>query len=277
MTAESDLTDDIAAFTAEVKRIQDVLDTHKPEDTPPVVLSQAQLDILIDDVDACVIQLKDISRRTYRIYTTGQVAATHGPILTTATDSLTKARIDAKKIKNEFDKLSSICKSIPKQPLPRPIFDSEYENWQSFKDRFDSAFDRDPTLTPANKLEHLQCCMKKDSEAHHLISHFSIEDNNYKLAYDALKSRFERKREIVFSHLDKLMDLPILSNQGGLQHMIDCVNQTLLKIQAMKIPVGEWDPVTTYIVIQRLDFSSRREVEKQFNDNVHILSACMNV
>jgi len=73
------------------------------------------------------------------------------------------------------------------------------------------------------------------------------------------------------------MELPILSNQGGLQHMIDCVNQTLLKIQAMKIPVGEWDPVTTYIVIQRLDFSSRREVEKQFNDNVHILSACMNV
>ncbi|XP_053691576.1 uncharacterized protein LOC128740090 [Sabethes cyaneus] len=81
--------------------------------------------------------------------------------------------------------------------LPRmnmPVFSGNYLDWQSFYDLFESLFHQNPTLTNSQKLYFLKTNLA--DEAASLISHLKIEDANYQLALEKLKSSLRSLHDV---------------------------------------------------------------------------------
>jgi Protein of unknown function (DUF1759) len=73
---------------------------------------------------------------------------------------------------------------------------------------------------------------------------------------------------LVFTYLKSINDLPVLSNQTGLQNLTNTIQTNIKRIQALEIPTTGWDPFIVHIIYERLDPFSRREVETVHPDNV---------
>jgi len=267
MTQKDDLTADTAALETEITRLKTKVDTHDPLASPPVLLSESELDILGEDLKDATTSLKDIRTRTFRLYASTDIAATQQTILDRLTNSLTPVRIQVATIKSEYETRSKSTSLVKREPIPLPKFNGDSATWAEFKDQFDAAFHNDSNLAPSVKLQNLKNLMIPDSIPAKLLSSFTITDTNYNLAYKTLVDRYNKTRELVFSYLDILVKLPVLDSQSGLQHMIDTVNITLQKIQTLGIAIDQWDLFIVHLIYRRLDRFSLNEVEKSHPAN----------
>ena len=92
---------------------------------------------------------------------------------------------------------------LPKIDLPK--FSGAILDWQSFRDQFVPAVHAHAFLSGTEKLIHLKSCLTGEAEA--LISSFKPTDANYPEAWATLNQRYSPKREIIFAHLNKFLDM----------------------------------------------------------------------
>jgi hypothetical protein len=101
--------------------------------------------------------------------------------------------------------------SLPKIILP--TFSGSYEEWLSFRDIFQALIHNNASLTDVQKLYYLLAALK--SEAAYEIHSHQLSSQNYTVACNLLKERYENKRMITNRHVQLLSEQPKLSVESA--------------------------------------------------------------
>ncbi|XP_055836739.1 uncharacterized protein LOC129905311 [Episyrphus balteatus] len=88
-------------------------------------------------------------------------------------------------------------------PCETEIFSGNFLKWPAFRDMFTALYIRHARLSPVQKLFHLRARTK--DHALSIVSKFEITDDNFEVAWAALKEHYENKRVFVNNHLSILL------------------------------------------------------------------------
>ncbi|XP_030767714.1 uncharacterized protein LOC115891411 [Sitophilus oryzae] len=104
-------------------------------------------------------------------------------------------------------------------PMEVPIFYGSYKQWLEFHDSFKSWALKG---TAANVIHSLE-----------------VSSENYQVAWDLLKERFENKKLIALSHIDSICNVPGLTKEShsGLRKMLDELRKDLRALKILGLGV----------------------------------------
>ncbi|XP_017485298.1 PREDICTED: uncharacterized protein LOC108373869 isoform X2 [Rhagoletis zephyria] len=137
-------------------------------------------------------------------------------------------------------------------PCDTEIFYGGYEQWPSFRDMFTAVYINHPKLTNAQKLYHLR--YKTQGKAGQIVKQFPLSDDNFELAWEALRARYENRRVLVDNQIKTLMNLkPIqVENSEDIQRLQSSVNNCLQILATQQVSTESWDPILIYLVTSKL-------------------------
>lgn len=140
--------------------------------------------------------------------------------------------------------------------LNLPKFSGEYENWKSFLDLFLATIDQNKTLTKAQKLTYLRGSLLGPAAL--VIQAYSITDENYTICLDLLKSHYDRKREIIFSFIDKLLNLPSVTHptKDSLSQFNISVRDIATNLKTLGLDLTACNAFITRIIMKKIDSHS---------------------
>lgn len=142
--------------------------------------------------------------------------------------------------------------SIKVPPCDTEVFTGSYEEWPSFRDMFTAVYATHSQLTPAQKLYYLRNKTKGSAGA--IVKRYPLCDDNFSLAWDALKTRFENKRVLVDNQLQILFNMVVekRENSSSLQKIHSTVNDCLCTLKSLDVKVDSWDPILIYLISTKL-------------------------
>lgn len=147
-----------------------------------------------------------------------------------------------------------------------PIFHGSYTQWTSFKDLFSETIHNNPSLSLAQKMQFLKS--KVRGEAERLIQHLQISSDNYNICWEILNNRYNNKRLIFSTHINTILDLPIMKQQSliHIKRMHDVTQECLNAIKNLGVDISTWDPLVVHILDQKLDTDSHTEYIDSLKD-----------
>ena len=138
--------------------------------------------------------------------------------------------------------------------LPRlqtPIFHGSYDTWLSFYDSFKSMCHDNHEIPNIQKFHYLKACVK--DEAAEVIASLETTGNNYQVAWELLKARYDNRKFIVESHVKALFEIPNVSKEFTVRALLDNIQKRLRALKALKQPVDYWDTLIVYIIKNKLN------------------------
>lgn len=142
-----------------------------------------------------------------------------------------------------------------------PTFSGDYNSWSAFQDMFISLVHSNRNLTNVQKLHYLKCNLR--GQAENLLRHTAITNDNYEVAWEALKQRYNNKRVLVDTQLKLLVNHPShhAETVGNIRELIDTVQESLNALRGLEIDFSSWDPLLLFIVIQKLSKDTHKAWE----------------
>lgn len=103
---------------------------------------------------------------------------------------------------------------LPK--LEAPTFNGSFDTWLSFYDSFKSMCHDNSAIPTIQKFHYLKACLKGD--AAEIIASLETSTENYTVAWNLLKQRYNNKKFIIDTHLKALFDIPCISKEFSKKH-----------------------------------------------------------
>jgi len=148
---------------------------------------------------------------------------------------------------------------LPKIVLP--TFSGNIGKWQEFYTLFSSLVDSDRTLTDANKFQYLRTTLQGDALS--VISEFDFIPENYSLALEALKLRYENKRKLASLCLDRIYEFDVSRNpESSRTQLLNVLETNWNSLEKLGVPDLK-DFVKLHISLRKLDLPSRRDFERR--------------
>lgn len=146
--------------------------------------------------------------------------------------------------------------------LKIPEFSGSYHEWQRFMDTFTALAHDNVNLQNIEKFYYLQSSLK--GEALKVLESLPISNVNYLRALQLLRERFENKKAIINAHLKDIFDLPVVSKEShvNLRKYVDTVLRNYRALEGIGESVDQWSTILIYVLLSKLDFSSKREWEQ---------------
>lgn len=146
---------------------------------------------------------------------------------------------------------------LPRLDLPK--FSGNYADWFPFYDIFNSVINNNAKLSEIQKFQYLKSSVT--NEAASIIQSLELSSQNYPIAWNLLKQRYDNKRTIVNMHLRSLFELPTLSKENAteLRQIADGVTKHLQALSALQRPTNNWDDIIIYLICSKLDTITSRE------------------
>lgn len=137
-----------------------------------------------------------------------------------------------------------------------PSFSGEFENWPEFHDAFDSLIHSNSKLSNIQKFYYLISALK--GEAAQSIKSLKVSSENYLVAWELLKKRFENKRLIVQNNIKALFNLePIQKDSYNfLQRFLDNVLKITQSLKNYNQPTA--DALLIYILTAKFGATNTR-------------------
>ena len=153
----------------------------------------------------------------------------------------------------------SLTTKLPKLTLPS--FSSEYTQWVSFWDQFTTLVDKKRDMTNVERLSYLKLSLKDD--AAQIVSSLLVTDANYDIAKRKLEERYNNKCSIVKAHLAAVHALPAIEKESSveLRMLLESTNEHVQALEALGLPVDQWDAILVYWLLEKLDAESRKQFE----------------
>lgn len=164
------------------------------------------------------------------------------------------ASLQFQPLPQSFPQEPNICIKVP--PCDTEIFEGSYEQWPSFRDMFTAVYINQTKLTPVTKLYHLR--NKTTGEAGAIVKRYALSHNNFLLAWEALKCRYENKRVLVDNQMKLLFDIPPATQEDSesIRRIQSSVNDSLATLRSLGIEVESWDPILIRLISTKLpDFT----------------------
>lgn len=170
---------------------------------------------------------------------------------------------------------SSECKHIskPKSKLPPislPKFSGNYNDWMGFRDLFRSLIHNDANLSKVEKHHYLRSSLC--GEADQLLKHLAVTEANYDKAWEAIENRFNNKRIIVKTILNRLLhQRGLLTENGhGIKELLDTTRECLNSLDNLEIDTSSWDAIVVHIVVSKLDNESHKLWEQSLGSSQNV-------
>lgn len=157
---------------------------------------------------------------------------------------------------------SSSTRSIRLPKIELATFDGSYDKWLDFHDSFKNVIDSEKSLSNVDKLHYLRSCLK--DEAASVVKALESTDENYAVAWNLLKERFDNRRLIIQTHVRTLMELPTLNKESptDLRKLLDRVKTHMRALKSLEEKVDSWDTLLIYVITLKLDRVTHKEWEK---------------
>src|SRR3978361_764680 len=145
--------------------------------------------------------------------------------------------------------------------LDIPTFTGKFEDYPPFRDLFSALIDSNNSISNAQKLMYLKSVLK--NEPLDPINNLSITNQNYAVAMQILKDRFDKRLLIINSHLKGLLEVPQLTknNNAQLRNFITQIKKHLESLKALEVPTDNWDLLLIFLYSKQLDFNTRQVFE----------------
>ncbi|XP_075163011.1 uncharacterized protein LOC142235633 [Haematobia irritans] len=152
-------------------------------------------------------------------------------------------------------------------PCDTPPFEGGYSKWPAFRDIFWAVFGAHPDLSPAQKLFHLRG--KTRGEAYQIVSKFDLVDENFQLAWDALKHRYENTRILVHQQMKTLFGIQVAQCETpkSIRVIQRGINDSLSIFRSYKINTENWDPILVHHCSTKLPEETLRAWEDSLTDH----------
>ena len=145
---------------------------------------------------------------------------------------------------------------LPKLELPK--FSGNVKEWPSFWDQY-KAIVHDTDILKITKFTYLRSLLL--GEASDSIKGLALTDKNYEIACDLLEDRFGRKEQIVFAHIQDLMNLSVPSkyNVSSLRKVEDELLSHVRSLETYNITGDTYGVILTPLILSRLPPDLRLE------------------
>lgn len=153
-------------------------------------------------------------------------------------------------------------------PIKLPPFDGKYEEWESFRDRFISLIIQNSDLSEFSRMHFLTSCLK--DRALDCVKNIPVTADNFCVAWDILKSRYESKRRLINVHMLTLLNLPVVPQESvqDLQNIHDKVNTVIATLRNLeRMPEDLWNDMLVCLVSQKLDSVTRKAWNLKYSDD----------
>lgn len=152
---------------------------------------------------------------------------------------------------------------VQQQPLraPIPTFDGRYENWPKFKAMFLDVMAQSND-SDAIKLFHLDKALI--GAAAGILDTKTLNENNYKHAWEILSERYENPRVIIDAHIRGLLSFKKMSHESHreLRQLLDECTRHIENLRYMKQQLtGVSELVVVYLLAAALDRNTRKQWE----------------
>lgn len=155
--------------------------------------------------------------------------------------------------------------------LGLPTFHGKYETWYSFRDIFNSLVHIRTDLTEIDKFLYLKICCKDD--ALNLIESLDVTADNYSIAFELLRKRYENPKAIINFHVHNILfNLPNVVKESPvhIRKLLDTVHQHLSALTKLNLPVTHWDTFIIPLILQKLDDGTKRDWENKNSNNQNL-------
>lgn len=145
---------------------------------------------------------------------------------------------------------------LPKIELPS--FDGKLQNWSKFRDLFVGLVDSKNTISDAEKLEYLQS--KLIGEASLVIKHLPSNNDNYKIAWDLIKKKYDKPVLIKEYYMKLIINQPIMKSGhiDELKPFYSGICESYNALKTLFTDVTSWDPLLLVIIREKLDKNTLR-------------------
>ncbi|CAK9834523.1 hypothetical protein ANTRET_LOCUS11040 [Anthophora retusa] len=153
---------------------------------------------------------------------------------------------------------------LPKIEI-RP-FDGNLVNWSSFHDTFKNLVHENDELIPVHKFYLLQNALRGPLTS--ITENLHASEENYLVAWNTLKQRCNKPRQIIQTHLQLLLELPEIYREtpANLRSLVEKAQVHINALKALNQPVDQWDALLVYIIVKKLDKGTRRAWERTLED-----------
>ncbi|XP_036146016.1 uncharacterized protein LOC118646671 [Monomorium pharaonis] len=156
-----------------------------------------------------------------------------------------------------------------------PTFDGNIEEWKRYSDTFKTLI-HDSELSDVQKHQYLVGSLS--GSAAKIIESIEISGDNYFIAWELLKERYDDKKGIKKRHMQCLLnELPKIRQESAdtIQELVDHVQKHLRVLQAMKLPTDQWGDIIIFLIEKNLDSTTRRRWEEHIEDKENITTSTM--
>ncbi|XP_065356169.1 uncharacterized protein LOC135950561 [Calliphora vicina] len=111
-------------------------------------------------------------------------------------------------------------------------------------------------LSSVTKLYHLR--NKTRGEAGDIVKRYPLSHENFELAWNALKTRYENKRVLVDNQIKLLFNIPpaTAEDSESIRRIQSSVNDSLATLSTLGVEVQSWDPILIRLISTKLpDFT----------------------
>ncbi|EZA52916.1 hypothetical protein X777_07661 [Ooceraea biroi] len=139
-------------------------------------------------------------------------------------------------------------------PIKLPPFDGKFDEWEQFRDRFQSLITENKDQSNFARMHFLTSCLK--GRALDCIANLSITGDNFETAWRTLTSHFESKRRLLSVHLSTILNLVTLARELSieLQSLRDKIHVAVSALRNLeRTPDELWNDILVHIVVQKLD------------------------
>lgn len=152
--------------------------------------------------------------------------------------------------------------------LALPEFCGSYNEWQRFRDMFQAIVHNNGALSNVQRFYYLEASLK--GEPKNIIASLTPTDANYNTAWELLSKRYENKKLIINTHLKEIMDMPALTKEShtSLRNFSNTFFKNYRCLESLGENVREWDTILIYILVSKLDATTKREWEIHCKDLV---------
>jgi len=143
-----------------------------------------------------------------------------------------------------------------------PTFDGRTEEWKRFSETFQSMIHSNENIPSIQKFQYLVTSVSGDAAK--IIESIELTDQNYTIAWELLKRRFDDPRAIKKKHIQCLFTMPRIDKESAvaIRGLVDYVLKHLRVLKSMNLPTDSWDELVIHMIESKLDTTTLRAWEQ---------------
>jgi len=158
---------------------------------------------------------------------------------------------------------SNSQESRVKLPIVKlPVFDGRTEEWKRFSETFHSLIHSNENIANIQKFQYLVTSLS--GTAAKVIEAIELTGDNYMVAWDLLKRRFDDPRAIKKKHIQCLFSMPKVEKESAtaIRGLLNYTLKHLRVLKSLKLPTDSWSELIIHMIEAKLDSVTLRAWEQ---------------